>query len=391
MKIIKNYSPEFSAPEGTETIDNSSDKNLVKDNTEAPDMDFDSELSDLINEGLEEDNESPEQKAKDFISDEPAKSKESNSDESVYQVLAEQLKTEGLFDDEDFAPDDDFEFDGTPESFKQLFERKTFKKGLGIFEEIVDDMPPKLKKQFQLYMDGLDEDTATEFGSKIIDYSSVTKESLESDPSKAESLYRELLKVKGFSPEKINKYVERAKDLDELSEEGYEAAQFLNEESQKQINYKKQSEIAAEEKRRQQAGERLNALKSVIRNTNEIFKGVPVSDKMKEQLYKSMTETVAYDENKQPLNKVAAISRKNPDAFRTQLHYLVELGLFNTDEKGNPKPDLTKLMRIAETKVSKSIDERLKKAAFKSGSNLSNNLNDKEADILTNLENYLNK
>jgi hypothetical protein len=48
-------------------------------------------------------------------------------------------------------------------------------------------------------------------------------------------------------------------------------------------------------------------------------------------------------------------------------------------------------MRIAETKVSKSIDERLKKAAFKSGSNLSNNLNDKEADILTNLENYLNK
>ena len=58
--------------------------------------------------------------------------------------------------------------------------------------------------------------------------------------------------------------------------------------------------------------------------------------------------------------------------------------------KGNLKPDLTKIMRIAETKVSRSIDERLKKAAFKSGSNLSNNLNDKEVDVLTSLENFLN-
>jgi hypothetical protein len=72
-----------------------------------------------------------------------------------------------------------------------------------------------------------------------------------------------------------------------------------------------------------------------------------------------------------------------------QLHYLTELGLFNTDEKGNLKPDLTKIMRLAETKVSRSIDDRLKKAAFKSGSNLSNNLNDKEVDVLTNLENFL--
>ena len=73
-----------------------------------------------------------------------------------------------------------------------------------------------------------------------------------------------------------------------------------------------------------------------------------------------------------------------------QLHYLTELGLFNTDEKGNLKPDLTKLMRVAETKVTKSIDERLRKSAFKSGSNLSNNLNDKEVDVLTSLENFLN-
>ena len=102
-----------------------------------------------------------------------------------------------------------------------------------------------------------------------------------------------------------------------------------------------------------------------------------------------MTETVAYDENKQPLNKVAALSRKNPEAFRMQLHYLTELGLFNTDERGNLKPDLTKLMRLAETKVSRSIDDRLKKAAFRSGSNLSNNISEKESDVLSSLEHFL--
>lgn len=184
--------------------------------------------------------------------------------------------------------------------------------------------------------------------------------------------------------------MERARDLDELTDEGLEAAQILNQEAQKQIELKKQEEQNIAAQRQREAQQRLQALKATISQTPEIFKGIPITDKMKDQLYKSMTETVAYDENKQPLNKVAAISRKNPEAFRLQLHYLTELGLFNMDEKGNIKPDLTKLMRLAETKVTRSIDDRLKKAAFKSGSNLSNNLNDKEVDVLTSLENFLN-
>jgi hypothetical protein len=393
MKNYKNYSPDFEpTSEGSEVIDNSSDKNLVKETGITDDFDFSSELSDLINEESDSNDtvKSPEVKAKDFAPPSEKKSNESDDEEPLYKVLAEQLKTEGLFDDEDFQEDDEFKFDGTPESFKALMERRDFKRGIKIFEDIVGEMPSKMRKQFELFMNGLDEDSSLEIGSKSIDYASVTKNDLDSNPQKAEQLYRELLKTKGFSQEKINKYVERAKDLDELSEEGYEAAQLLNEEVQKQIEYKKQEEQYIAQQKQREAQQRLYALKSAITQTPEIFKGVPLTDKMKDQLYKSMTETVAYDENKQPLNKIAALSRKNPDAFRMQLHYLAELGLFNMDERGNLKPDLTKVMRLAETKVTRSIDERLKKAAFKSGSNLSNNINEKESDILTSLENFLN-
>jgi hypothetical protein len=391
MKTSKFYSPDFEAPEGGagEVIDNSSDKNLVKDVVESNEFDFDTELSNLINDS-EDEEETPERKAKEFAPPSDKKTSTDEEDEPLYKVLADQLKSEGLFDDEDFEEDDEFKFDGTPDSFKTLMERRDFKRGVKIFEEIVSEMPNKMRKQFQLFMDGLDEDSSLEIGSKSIDYASVTKDSLESNPAKAEQLYRELLRSKGFADEKINKYVERARDLDELAEEGYEAAQTLNQEVQKQIEAKKQEEQYISQKRQQEAQQRLQALKSAITQTPEIFKGIPLTDKMKEQLYKSMTETVAYDENKQPLNKVAAVSRKNPEAFRMQLHYLTELGLFNMDERGNLKPDLTKLMRVAETKVSRSIDDRLKKAAFKSGSNLSNNLNDKEVDVLTSLENFLN-
>lgn len=391
MKTSKFYSPDFEAPEGGagEVIDNSSDKNLVKDVAESNEFDFDTELSNLINDSDNEE-ETPEHKAKEFAPPSDKKTSTDEEDEPLYKVLADQLKSEGLFDDEDFEEDDEFKFDGTPDSFKTLMERRDFKRGVKIFEEIVSEMPNKMRKQFQLFMDGLDEDSSLEIGSKAIDYASVTKDSLESDPTKAEQLYRELLKTKGFSAEKINKYVERARDLDELAEEGYEAAQTLSQEVQRQIELKKQEEQYISQRRQQEAQQRLQALKSAITQTPEIFKGIPLTDKMKEQLYKSMTETVAYDENKQPLNKVAAVSRKNPEAFRMQLHYLTELGLFNMDERGNLKPDLTKLMRVAETKVSRSIDDRLKKAAFKSGSNLSNNLNDKEVDVLTSLENFLN-
>lgn len=395
MKVNKYYSPEFGEPDGDgiETIDNSSDKNLIKDVAESSDFDFDTELSNLISDSEDDDidqEKSIEKKAKEFApSDVDSSLKDDKEDEPLYKVLAEQLKSEGLFDDEDFASDDDFEFDGSPESFKYLMERRDFKRGLKIFEEVVSEMPAKMRTQFQLFMDGLDEDSASDIGSKLVDYSNVTKEDLESNPAKAEQLYRELLKTKGFSNEKINKYVERARDLDELADEGLEAAQSLNQEAQKQIEIKKQEEQYIAQKRQQEASQRLQALKAAIINTPEIFKGVALTDKMKDQLYKSMTETVAYDENKQPLNKVAALSRKNPEAFRMQLHYLTELGLFNTDERGNLKPDLTKLMRLAETKVSRSIDDRLKKAAFRSGSNLSNNISEKESDVLSSLEHFL--
>jgi len=391
MKTNKFYSPDFEAPEGGtgEVINNSSDKNLVKDVAESNEFDFDTELSNLINDAADED-ETPESKAKDFAPPSDKKETVDEEDEPLYKVLAEQLKAEGLFDDEDFQEDDDFKFDGTPDSFKSLMERRDFKRGVKIFEDIVSEMPNKMRKQFELFMDGLDEDSSIDIGSRVVDYSSITKEQLESNPQKAEQLYRELLRTKGFSNEKITKYVERARDLDELADEGLEAAQILNQEAQQQIQLKKQEEQNTAFQRQREAQQRLQALKAAISQTPEIFKGVPITDKMKDQLYKSMTETVAYDENKQPLNKVAAISRKNPEAFRLQLHYLTELGLFNMDERGNIKPDLTKLMRLAETKVVRSIDDRLKKAAFKSGSNLSNNLNDKEVDVLTSLENFLN-
>jgi DNA-binding transcriptional MerR regulator len=395
MKINKYYSPDFGEPDGDgiETIDNSSDKNLIKDVAESSDFDFDTELSNLISDSEDDDidqEKSIEKKAKDFApNDADSSLNDDKEDEPLYKVLAEQLKSEGLFDDEDFASDDDFEFDGSPESFKYLMERRDFKRGLKIFEEVVSEMPAKMRTQFQLFMDGLDEDSASDIGSKLVDYSNVTKEDLESNPAKAEQLYRELLRTKGFSNEKINKYVERARDLDELADEGLEAAQLLNQEVQRQIQTKKQEEQYIAQRRQQEAGQRLQALKSAITQTPEIFKGVPLTDKMKDQLYKSMTETVAYDENKQPLNKVAALSKRNPEAFRMQLHYLTELGLFNTDERGNLKPDLTKLMRLAETKVSRSIDDRLKKAAFRSGSNLSNNISEKESDVLSSLEHFL--
>ena len=396
MKVNKYYSPDFGEPDGDgiPLIDNSSDKNLVKDIIEGDTFDFDTELSNLISdsdEDIVDEEKSIEKKAKEFAPDDAGSSlkDDDKEDEPLYKVLAEQLKSEGLFDEDDFASDADFEFDGSPESFKYLMERRDFKRGLKIFEEVVSEMPAKMKAQFQLFMDGLDEDSATDIGGKIVDYSNVTKEDLESNPAKAEQLYRELLKSRGFSNEKISKYVERARDLDELADEGLEAAQTLNQDVQKQIEVKKQEEQYTAQKRQQEAGQRLQALKAAIVNTPEIFKGVGLTDQMKDKLYKSMTETVAYDENKQPLNKVAALSRKNPDAFRMQLHYLTELGLFNTDERGNLKPDLTKLMRLAETKVSRSIDDRLRKAAFKSGSNLSNNISEKESDVLSSLEHFL--
>jgi hypothetical protein len=390
----KNYSPEFETPAGGEgeTIDNSSDKNLVKDQVDTSEFDFDKSLSELITEDADEPvKQTAEQAAKDFQPPQ-SETETTQTDESVYKILVDQLKTEGLFEDSDLKDEEDnFEFDGTSDSFKELMERREFKRSIKIFEDIVDQMPSKMKKQFQLFMDGVDPDSALDIGSQIVDYSSITKTTLENDPNKAEQLYRDLLKTKGFSDEKINKYVERAKDLDEIVDEGFEAAQLLSKDAEAKIELKKQEEKQAELKRAEAAQNRLKALKNLITQTPEIFKGVPLNDKIKEKLYESMTKPVEYDENKRPLNRVDAMFKKNPDQARLQLHYLAELGLFNTDEKGNAKPDLKKILQLAETKVAKNIDERLKKAVFKTGSNLSNNISEDETDVVKNLEAFLGK
>ena len=106
MKTNKYYSPDFEAPEGGagEVINNSSDKNLVKDVAESNEFDFDTELSDLINDS---DDETPESKAKEFAPPSDKKTSTDEEDEPLYKVLADQLKSEGLFDDEDFEEDDD--------------------------------------------------------------------------------------------------------------------------------------------------------------------------------------------------------------------------------------------------------------------------------------------
>ena len=85
--------------------------------------------------------------------------------------------------------------------------------------------------------------------------------------------------------------------------------------------------------------------------------------KMKETIYKSMTEAVGQDANGNPMTKIATIRAKDPFKFEATIHYLAELGVF--------EGDWSKITKKVESNNTKSFFDKIPRQGSKSGKPLS--------------------
>lgn len=139
-----------------------------------------------------------------------------------------------------------------------------------------------------------------------------------------------------------------------------------------------------EQRQRQAAQDQVDALKKKVFETKEIIPNKPINDKLKEQLFASMTTAVGKDPNTgQPINAVWAKRAEDPISWEMKIHYLHALGVFDDKWDG--------IINSAKTSATKEFEKALQTTKPASGTSPNHapaEVQDKTKDLLASFNTF---
>jgi hypothetical protein len=232
-----------------------------------------------------------------------------------------------------------------------------FERANSLLEKYVDNLPPKLKKAFETYSEGVDIDLAFETANKLETYKNIDKETLEEDADLAKKVLIEDLLQRGISKEDAEETVENMVDPSRLAYKALD--RLIQAEEKKIINAKKAQEESIKLQERQQA-EYMGSLKKYIEDTPEYIQGFKVEGTLRKKLFEKVTKVV---ENKdgQNLNHFGKLIHEDPIGMQVKLAYLAELT--------NDFKDFTKIVPAVKTNATKQLEDVIKAKSIKSSRN----------------------
>lgn len=186
-------------------------------------------------------------------------------------------------------------------------------------------------------------------------YAALKEENIKENTSLQEVLIKNSLLTRGFSEVKADEMINDFKTIGEAKvlKEALEAKDFMvqkeAENEKALIEQAKANKVKEEESKIQT----LEKVKTFVKSQTQVIPNVPLTDKVKDEVLKSMTTAVAKDEYGNALNKVGTIRAKDPVRFEFLLNYYTSLGLFNET------PDFSKFEKAAATKQAKGLDKLL--------------------------------
>lgn len=282
------------------------------------------DMPDILKEGKEkeitpsEGAEAPEgEEAPESVAGDEAAEVEGDDQSSpnLYSSLATVLHEQGLLPS--LTADKKIDtIDDLVDSFKTEMEANKFvglndlqKEALTAFENGISVEEFRAQKETELTLDGISEDV------------------IKADVDLAEQIIRQDLINQGVDERTVSKLVARTKELgnEQLIEDALESIDNVKQ-FQKDAFTAKQNQLAQEKIDAAKAIEAQNAkFKDEIYNKTEIIKGNPLSETIKNSVYKTMSEVVGRDPNGKPENKFMRDRRENPIEFDTNLYYVYEL------------------------------------------------------------------
>jgi hypothetical protein len=277
---------------------------------------------------------------------------DADSSGELFKAFGSTLVEKGVFSEELFK-----DFDGTIDGLVTAVDREI---GYGI-ESYKESLPDILKELIDNYEEGVPLDQLISTKSREISFNNITDSKLEEDTNLQKEIVRQYLESTGLKENKINKLIETYEDTDELFSEAKDALGEIKDLLKKEEAYIKKQQEQERKVAEQRTKELLNTVETTISKTEEIVPGIKLNDKVRKEIYSSMTQPTGRDAEGNPVNKVMEIRAKDPIKFEMTLHYLASLGIFEgkwdkviSTAKTSSVKELEKLIKSNDNKFSGS-------------------------------------
>lgn len=270
-------------------------------------------------------------------------------------------------------------------NIESLFE-KLQEQQLATANSLLDSYKAQLPKEIKDLLDVWEDGAEGEAFKKVIglkaeevEFNKLTPDSIKGNVDLQKNVVRNYLKrTTKYNDARIEKEVKRLEDLEELEEESIANAAELKtivEDEQKTI---REAAKAKEKERTDNAIAQRNDLQKYIKETKTIIPEINLTDGEKKEIENLIFNPVAKDANGNPVFYLQKLFNDNPKEMSVKINYLAAVTKGFTD--------WSKLIKKAETKVSKKVETLLQTAPPKSKKSNTTTENDSWKDNLRRIQ-----
>lgn len=258
----------------------------------------------------------------------------------VYSKVANLLKEEGLFDDE-IKLEDITSSDSLVEAMKTEIKRNEFA-----------DLSETQRKYLTAIREGVPANIFLQHEQVMQSYRAVTEVMVGEDEALRKEIILRDLTSKGVDEKRATRLytslVESGEDVEEA------ITSLVNLKEAEKVTYQAEVDKIAKGKEdiQKEQTKRFDRLKNSVFETQEIIKNYKITDKLRDEVYTTMTKPVSYSEDGLPINKLTSERDKDPIGFDTKLYYLFTMTKgfkdFSTFEKKAQSKAARQLERVVQ-------------------------------------------
>jgi hypothetical protein len=246
----------------------------------------------------------------------------------------------------------------TVKNFIQNTAEESFKAKQNSWKESLDPA----KKRFLEIEDAFNEtDKAIQMAQRLEFFDNLNLENVKTDEKLQKSIYYEYLKEKGFSDAEAMEAIDDASSVDKLQEKALKAIPSLKESTESYITESRKAKQVEVETKAKENQEAFTKLLGTIEEREEFVPGLKLNKVAKDRLKANITTSVYKDQKGNEYTSLMYKQMRNPAEFEMLINYYDTLGLFNFDNSGKFKPDITKLKNVAKSAAVSELDRVLSK------------------------------
>lgn len=313
-----------------------------------------------------------------------------SKNEAVYKALMKELVTAGILTAAEAEKLD--ELPGNLDTIKELV-NKTVQTNFRHAEENWRKSLPAAKKRFLEIEDAFDEtDQAILMAQRLEFFDNLNVEDVKTNVDLQKQIYFEQLKSKNFTDEDAIEAINDAETAGKLANKALRAVPELKAESEAIVQ---ESRAIKENKTKAEITAQTKAFENLLTNIDSresFIDGLNLNKISKDKLKSNILNPVYVDpQTGRELNSLMYKQQRNPVEFEMLINYYDTLGLFNLDNKGNFKPDISKLKTIAKTTAINELDKIIAAEDRRVGRNTAVETSKKTESALNLLERAFNK